>query len=224
MNTKSSFELNSSPYSFCQETQFLYKNENLIHSNDIHLNLTSFNRKRLNPGEPSVNWQTDLLSSIPIQITEGEFLEQEQNKIRSLAAKAPTDVDGFLEWFQAQKEVGPGQFDSLFDWLAESADYDQMRWFIQQEFAGEAGFEDLVALTQLKLPVQAKLELARNYWDEMGRGKASSMHGPLLDRLAEEMNVTDTPESDLVWEALALGNLLVGLAANRRFAYHSLGA
>jgi hypothetical protein len=99
-----------------------------------------------------------------------------------------------------------------------------MRWFIQQEFAGEAGFDDLVALAQLKLPVQAKLELARNYWDEMGRGKAKSMHGPLLDHLAAEMDVLDTPETELVWESLALGNVLVGLAVNRRFAYHALGA
>ena len=89
---------------------------------------------------------------------------------------------------------------------------------------GEAGFDDLVALTQLKLPVQAKLELARNYWDEMGRGKANSMHGPLLDSLAEEMKVQEASEEDVTWEALALGNLLVGLAANRRYAYHSLGA
>ena len=45
-----------------------------------------------------------------------------------------------------------------------------MRWFLTQEAAGEAGFDDLVAMTQVKLPARAKLELARNYWDEMGRG------------------------------------------------------
>jgi Iron-containing redox enzyme len=191
---------------------------------ELHLALAAFNRKRLSPGEPSIDWQADIWNAIPIQIAEGQFLEQERNKIQSLAAEAPSDAQGFLEWFQSQKDIGPGQFDPLFDWLAESADYEQMRWFIQQEFAGEAGFDDLVALTQLKLPVQAKLELARNYWDEMGRGKVNSMHGPLLDRLAEEMNVMDTPETDLVWESLALGNLLVGLAVNRRFAYHALGA
>ena len=47
---------------------------------------------------------------------------------------------------------------------------DQMRWFLTQEVAGEAGFDDLAALTQVKMPQQAKLEIARNYWDEMGRG------------------------------------------------------
>ena len=49
-----------------------------------------------------------------------------------------------------------------------------------QEAAGEAGFDDLVAMTQVKLPTRAKLELARNYWDEMGRGNPKGMHGPML--------------------------------------------
>ena len=193
-------------------------------SKSFHLKLASFNWNRLNPGEPSDDWQIEVMSNAAQQISEGTFLKQERDKIRSLASLAPTNVHGFLEWFQSQKELGPGQFDPLFDWLETEANYEQMAWFIQQEFVGEAGFDDLVALTQLKLPVQAKLELARNYWDEMGRGKANSMHGPLLDCLAEEMKVREASEEDVTWEALALGNLLVGLAANRRYAYHSLGA
>ena len=53
-------------------------------------------------------------------------------------------------------------------WIAGEASLEQLKWFFEQEAAGEAGFDDLVALTQVKLPAGAKLELARNYWDEMG--------------------------------------------------------
>jgi hypothetical protein len=98
-----------------------------------------------------------------------------------------------------------------------------MRWFLEQEVAGEAGFDDLVALTQVKLPVQPKLELARNYWDEMGRGRERAMHGPLLGNLARQLGI-DGNASRVVWEANALANLLVALAANRRYAYHAVGA
>lgn len=52
---------------------------------ELHLALAAFNRKRLNPGEPSVDWQADICNAISIQIAEGQFLEQERNKIRSLA-------------------------------------------------------------------------------------------------------------------------------------------
>jgi pyrroloquinoline quinone (PQQ) biosynthesis protein C len=98
-----------------------------------------------------------------------------------------------------------------------------MRWFLSQELAGEAGFDDLVALTQVKMPVRAKLEMARNYWDEMGRGEQKGMHGPLLTQLADYFKIDITPE-DVVPEALALGNMMIGLAVNRRYAFHAVGA
>ena len=49
----------------------------------------------------------------------------------------PTDGDGFVAWFEALKEHGPGQGDPLFRWLADSADRDAIRWFFEQEAAGE---------------------------------------------------------------------------------------
>src|SRR3569623_2702424 len=78
-------------------------------------------------------------------------------------------------------------------------------------------------MTQVKMPPEVKLERARNYWDEMGRGNASGMHGPMLSRLAVSLDLTalDIP---VVWESLALGNIMLGLAANRRYAYHAIGA
>ena len=98
-----------------------------------------------------------------------------------------------------------------------------MRWFIEQEAAGEAGFDDLVALTQVKLPTAAKLELARNYWDEMGRGNPRGMHGPMLDTMVQAFQVVPRPEST-VWQSLALANLMTALATNRRYAFQSIGA
>jgi hypothetical protein len=95
---------------------------------------------------------------------------------------------------------------------------------MRQEVAGEAGFDDLVALTQIRMPERPKLELARNYWDEMGRGKAVGMHGPMLGRLAKSLEVEFPDPEDIVWESLALGNVLVGLAYNRRYAFHAVGA
>ena len=98
-----------------------------------------------------------------------------------------------------------------------------MCWFLTQEVAGEAGFEDLSALTQVKLPARPKLEIARNYWDEMGRGNPKGMHGPLLEALADRLGLAPAVDST-VWQALALANVMAGLAANRRYAYHSVGA
>ena len=108
-------------------------------------------------------------------------------------ADIPDDVDGFIAWFEQLEETGPGQGDPLFPWLAATASTEQMKWFLFQEVAGEAGFEDLLAMTQVKMPVQAKLEMARNFWDEMGRGAGKGMHGPMLERLASYFELSPTP-------------------------------
>ena len=184
------------------------------------LDLQSLNAARL---KPATHPALSLDEEMRLRELEGAFLENECAAIAQQAATAPDDPRAFMQWYEDLRETGPGQNDPLFPWLAEHATMDQVRWFLAQEVAGEAGFDDLVALTQLQLPVRAKLEMARNYWDEMGRGKASAMHGPMLDRLAHELDVSAIDEP-IVWEATALSNLLIGLAANRHYAYHSVGA
>ena len=129
-----------------------------------------------------------------MRLLEGAFIEAERARIAPRVAAVPDDADGFLAWFEALKETGPGQNDPLFPWLAEDAPFEDMRWFLLQEVAGEAGFDDLVALTQVKMPTRAKLELARNYWDEMGRGAEAGMHGPMLAQLADALELEPTIE------------------------------
>ena len=154
---------------------------------------------------------------------EGAFIEAGRNAVQSRAQAAPSDVEGFIAWFEALKEDGPGQNDPLFPWLAEEAHLEHMRWFLLQEVAGEAGFDDLVAMTQVKMPTRAKLELARNYWDEMGHGGEHGMHGPMLNNLSEALDLNPTIENTVA-PSLALGNTLVAFATTRRYAYHAIGA
>jgi heme oxygenase-like protein len=185
--------------------------------------LSAWNRERLSPALPSADWRDRLMEDRALLELEGQFVERERRDVSALAATAPHDADAFVAWFEALKINGPGQNDRLFPWLAESAPLESMRWFMQQEVAGEAGFDDLVALSQVKLPKTVKLELARNYWDEMGQGHAGGMHGPMLEQLALALDLEPDCQ-DVVAESLALGNLMVALATSRRYAYQSIGA
>jgi hypothetical protein len=189
----------------------------------IQRSLNAWNRERLSPALPSADWLEDVAQSARLLALEGRFVEQERRTVSERAARAPRDPDAFVAWFEALEHEGPGQNDPLFPWLAESAPLQPMRWFLRQEVAGEAGFDDLVALTQIKLPQVAKLELARNYWDEMGQGHPGGMHGPMLERLARALCL-ESAGNDVVPEALALGNLMIAMAMNRRYAYQSVGA
>ena len=185
--------------------------------------LARFNAARFNPALPAAGWREDIDQLAEHLREEGEWLEQRRDAVAARAAEAPRDADGFVAWFEALEHDGPGQGDPLFPWLADRADMDEMRWFLTQEVAGEAGFDDLAAITQVKLPQQAKLELARNYWDEMGRGNPKGMHGPMLEVIADRLGLRPTLATT-VPESLALANTMAGLACSRRYAYHSVGA
>src|SRR6476660_4719224 len=185
--------------------------------------LTRYNRRRLEPSLPDPSWRNGVREEGRVAEAEGDFVEAMRKEIAPLVADIPLDVDPFIAWFERLRDNGPGQGDPLFPWLAAQASLEQMKWFIEQEVAGEAGFDDLLAFTQVKMPEQAKLEMARNFWDEMGRGASKGMHGPMLERLAHHVDVHPTPES-VIPEALALGNLMVAFAHNRRYAFHSIGA
>jgi hypothetical protein len=190
----------------------------------LHRGLDAFNKWRLCPMVPAE--RTDALDREERRQREIEigYVEAERARVTGWAGEAPSSARSFVAWYEALERTGPGQHDPLFEWLEHSASLEQMRWFLRQEVAGEAGFDDLVALTQVKMPERAKLELARNYWDEMGQGHPTGMHGPMLSALVAELAIPIADARDVVWESLALGNLLVALASHRRYAFHAIGA
>lgn len=190
---------------------------------EFQTGLTGHNATRFQPGLPENAAPDELTREQAVARAEIAFVEAQRKAIAPLTADIPLDTAAFIAWFERLKETGPGQGDPLFPWIAAAATVDQMKWFLLQEIAGEAGFEDLLAMTQVRMPIQAKLEMARNFWDEMGRGRAKGMHGPMLERLAGYFELSPAPET-VVPESLALGNTMVALAHHRRYAYHSVGA
>ncbi len=189
----------------------------------FQLKLAKYNSRQLRPAFPTDAWRDELDEYATVTRAEGEYIEAVRQEIGPLVTDVPSGVDDFIDWFEELKETGLGQGDPLFPWLAETASQEDMLWFLTQEVAGEAGFDDLLALTQVKMPITAKLEMARNYWDEMGRGRETAMHGPLLERLANYLEI-DAEPNRVVPESLALGNAMLALARSRRYCFQSIGA
>jgi hypothetical protein len=189
----------------------------------LHRHLAHFNADRLKLGIPSPRWQDELVREYDCRLLEGKYLEALRATVQVEASASAGNAAHFASWFESLADTGPGQRHPLFDWLAREATLAQMCWFLTQEAAGEAGFEDLLAYTQVKLPPQPKLECARNFWDEMGHGKQSAMHGQMLEHMVRELDLRPAIDST-VWESLALANTMVGLATTRRYGYHAIGA
>ena len=193
-----------------------------VDESKLHRELQVLNVLRLEPRVGGEMSHELLALETERRLLENEYLASCRKAVAARANEAPRDATQFVAWFEALRANGPGQHDPLFPWLEHEASLAELRWFLRQEVAGEAGFDDLVALTQLRMPEQPKLELARNYWDEMGRGSASAMHGPMLARLADALELDRS--TDPVDQAIALSNLLAGLAFNRHYAFHAVGA
>lgn len=98
-----------------------------------------------------------------------------------------------------------------YEWVARAATWPEVVRFLALEGGPDGGFDDLVALCQVGLTGAAKVELATNYWDELGRGSLDAVHTALHDRLVAAIDMPHLPLADQPTEALeraALGGLL----------------
>lgn len=129
------------------------------------------------------------------------------------------------EVVQAMRAVAArDRLPAAYTWLATQASWAQVVDFLALEGGPDGGFDDLVALCQVGLSGSAKLELAKNYWDEMGQGDAARVHTTLYEQLAEAIAMPVIPRTELPVEALeraALGGLL---ATNRWLQPEMVGA
>jgi hypothetical protein len=111
-----------------------------------------------------------------------------------------------------------------YEWVAEAATLDELRAYLALEGGPDGGFDDLVAACQIGIDGEAKLELARNYWDEMGNGRLARVHTELHRKLSRALDLRVVPRGELPVEALdraALGSLL---ATNRWLQPEMVGA
>ena len=68
---------------------------------------------------------------------------------------------------------------TAYRWLADEATWPKVVNFLALEGGPDGGFDDLIALCQVRLAGSAKLELAQNFWDEMGDGNPDGVHTTL---------------------------------------------
>ena len=116
--------------------------------------------------------------SMPCAAAEIDFIEAQRAAIAPADRRYPrSDVDGFIAWFERLQRDRARARRSTVSLACRDGHARADEMVPLQEVAGEAGFDDLLAMTQVKMPVQAKLEMARNYWDEMGRGAARACTG-----------------------------------------------
>jgi len=113
---------------------------------------------------------------------------------------------------------------AVYKWLARSADWSEVLTFLALEGGPDTGFDDLVAYCQVGLSGSAKMELATNYWDEMGDGDPRAVHTTLHDQLVAAIDMPRIPLDEQPVSALARAAFGGLLATNRWLQPEMLGA
>jgi hypothetical protein len=153
------------------------------------------------------------------QRLEHEWLAELESDWAEVAAQFDGDI------VEAMKDIAiQDRLPAAYRWLATTADWDQVVEFLALEGGPDGGFDDLVAACQIGLTGSAKLELGKNYWDEMGKGDPGAVHTVLHDRFVSAAGIPRIPREQQPAEALeraALGGLL---ATNRWLQPELLGA
>ena len=107
--------------------------------------------------------------------------------------------------------------------MANDATRAQLEWFLRMESAGEAAFDDLVALGQVGTRGEVKIEMARNYWDEMGNGRSHAVHTHMFHRLVEGLRISAPDAQELPWQVLGGVNAMMWACIPRRNAFRAQG-
>jgi hypothetical protein len=130
-------------------------------------------------------------------------------------AQLPSDPIAALRTLAARDRLP-----EVYTWVAKHADRTGIVRFLSLEGGPDAGFDDLVAICQLGLPARAKMELATNYWDEMGNGDPRAVHTYLHEQLSDALRLESVEDES----TLARGAILGLLATNRALQPELLGA
>ena len=153
----------------------------------FHLSLAAFNARRLTPGLPDDCPATD--DDPRLHNLEMQFVEGERHGVQALTANVPTHPKAFVRWFEELREHGPGQHGSALRLACHDRDARGDALVLDAGGRRRSRFDDLVALTQVRFSTRAKLEMARNYWDEMGRGHERGMHAQMLANVVHELEL-----------------------------------
>lgn len=157
---------------------------------------------------------------------ERALIERENRLVdEDLVAAAPARPREFLSWLRTYARAQPAYKHPYYvDFISNHATEADLRTYVIQESVVDGRFDDLLAMMQVGAQGDPKLEIASNYWDEMGNGDPAQVHTHLFNKIFEVFDITeDELAGALTAEALLSGNLAVLLCRYRRFYPEAVG-
>jgi len=177
----------------------------------LHRTLARWNARRLHAEHPTLRWRDEIEDDLRMRSLEGEWIEAERSALSPWTRDVPRSPTAFQRWFEALVDEGAHHPASMLEPLAERATLSEARWWMRQELAAGAGLDALVSLTRLRMP------------DVPGVAPAAAA-GETRRLVRRGHALRAESQGNVVWESLALSNLAVAFALNRRYGWHAVGA
>jgi len=132
-------------------------------------------------------------------------------------------INNFIDYLETVILSHPSSQHPLFtQFVPEYATKENLRFLIAQE--SPPRFDDLVSMIQIGNPIQMKMELARNYWDEMGNGNPCDAHSVLFEKVLTYFGITEMyVMKNILLQSMIFDNISSLLAIYRENYMHAIG-
>ena len=138
---------------------------------------------------------------------------------------APTEPKPYLSWLKGLvRRHRAFKHPYYTEFINREANRDDLRTYVIQESLVDGRFDDFLAMMQVGTAGQAKMEIANNYWDEMGNGDPEQVHTHLFNKIYEVFDVRpEELEGAMTASDLLSGNLAVLLCRYRHMYPEAVG-
>ncbi|WP_259643835.1 iron-containing redox enzyme family protein, partial [Pseudomonas syringae group genomosp. 3] len=137
----------------------------------------------------------------------------------------PVNGKEYVKWLKKLVSKSPSSVHPFYtQFLSEDASAADIKYYLIQETNLDPKFDDILAFMQIGLPVGQKLELAKNYFDEMGNGVEAEVHSRMFAETLKAAGVEDSDfSSAMLLQSIVSGNVSSCLALSRRHYFKAVG-
>ncbi|GHA11451.1 hypothetical protein GCM10010329_37920 [Streptomyces spiroverticillatus] len=190
---------------------------------DVLTDVYAYEFSQAAAGSPDLDTQPvlkDVVGVLENAVLEDEFRQVPEEWLKDY----PTDGKGYVRWLKAHIQNHPAASHPMYSTRLAEAPVDDIRFLLAQETSLDPRFDDILAVMQLGARGAEKMEIANNYWDEMGNGNFSEVHTTLFSQCLDSIDVDATYiEENLLLEAKECGNISAAIALTRRHYLRAIG-
>lgn len=177
------------------------------------------------PAEASSAQGSAVVATVKGEIERHLFAAEDARVPAEVFARIPPGGDEFVQFLeQLMKEHAAYEHPLYAQVLRHEAGLDGLRTFFAQEISVDGSFSDFLALLLIGTGGSIRMEISKNYWDEMGNGNPEQVHTDLFMRAVRALGLGEAElEAEASLWSLYCGNLSLALALNRKHFAAALG-